>query len=204
MKRYRSRGQSLLEYSLLVAIVAAAFIGMQFYMKRAIQGRTKQAADEIGQPYDSQKMIASSITTTVNATTVINSTPKMLTGQDTSDESDDTWGVESNISIYENVTRTGGEHLGAWGEGSLDDESDSSSSGVAVSSLLPTTLSTSDSSVFSDYTFDLVGDHTLEEVQSKFSEIYSNRLAYYGNVINAVADTLSALNNDGYIVLHKS
>jgi len=33
------RGQSVLEYSILVAIVAAAFIAMSMYVRRAVQGR---------------------------------------------------------------------------------------------------------------------------------------------------------------------
>jgi hypothetical protein len=33
------RGQAILEYAVLLAIVAAAFVAMSFYVKRAVQGK---------------------------------------------------------------------------------------------------------------------------------------------------------------------
>lgn len=49
------RGVSAIEYSLIVAVVVAGLLGMQFYMKRAISGRMRQAADTFGygRQYDS-------------------------------------------------------------------------------------------------------------------------------------------------------
>ena len=41
------RGQSVLEYSILVAIVAAAFIAMSMYVRRAVQGRIYSFDDMI-------------------------------------------------------------------------------------------------------------------------------------------------------------
>lgn len=41
------RGQSVLEYSILVAIVAAAFIAMGMYVRRAVQGRIYAFDDQI-------------------------------------------------------------------------------------------------------------------------------------------------------------
>ncbi len=41
------RGQSVLEYSILVAIVAAAFIAMSLYVRRAVQGRIYSFDDMI-------------------------------------------------------------------------------------------------------------------------------------------------------------
>lgn len=46
------RGQSILEYVILMVIVIAALITMQVYMKRGIQGRWKAAVDDLGDPYD--------------------------------------------------------------------------------------------------------------------------------------------------------
>ncbi len=43
----RIRGQSVLEYSILVAIVAAAFIAMSMYVRRAVQGRIYAFDDQI-------------------------------------------------------------------------------------------------------------------------------------------------------------
>ncbi len=43
----RFSGQSVLEYSILVAIVAAAFIAMSMYVRRAVQGRIYSFDDQI-------------------------------------------------------------------------------------------------------------------------------------------------------------
>lgn len=42
------KGTSIIEYSLLIAIVVAALIGMQIYLKRAVCGNWKQAGDIFG------------------------------------------------------------------------------------------------------------------------------------------------------------
>jgi Flp pilus assembly pilin Flp len=43
----RKRGQAFHEYIILLGLVAAAFIAMQTYMKRGVQGRLKNLADQI-------------------------------------------------------------------------------------------------------------------------------------------------------------
>ncbi|MFA5039177.1 MAG: hypothetical protein WC732_05815 [Candidatus Omnitrophota bacterium] len=42
-----SRGQSLLEYSILVAIVAAAFTAMALYVRQAVQGKIHSMDDRV-------------------------------------------------------------------------------------------------------------------------------------------------------------
>jgi len=42
------KGASILEYSLFIAVVIAAFVGMQVYLKRGVCGNWKQAADVFG------------------------------------------------------------------------------------------------------------------------------------------------------------
>jgi len=44
---YRSLSQSTVEYAVLLAIVASAFIVMQVFVKRGIQGKIKDLADQI-------------------------------------------------------------------------------------------------------------------------------------------------------------
>jgi Flp pilus assembly pilin Flp len=44
------KGQSIIEYALLVAIVAAAFIAMHTYFSRSVQSRLKQVEDDMNQP----------------------------------------------------------------------------------------------------------------------------------------------------------
>jgi hypothetical protein len=46
------KAQSILEYTILIIIIIAAFITMQTYIKRGFQGRWKQASDDLGDQYD--------------------------------------------------------------------------------------------------------------------------------------------------------
>ena len=43
----KKRGQTFQEYVILLALVAAALIAMQTYMKRGVQGRLRDLADQI-------------------------------------------------------------------------------------------------------------------------------------------------------------
>lgn len=45
-------GQSTLEYTVLIVIVLAALLATTLYIKRGIQGRWKDAADNLGEQYD--------------------------------------------------------------------------------------------------------------------------------------------------------
>jgi len=50
-KVYNKKGSkaiSILEYSLIVAVATSALLGMSVYLKRAISGRWRQAADTFG------------------------------------------------------------------------------------------------------------------------------------------------------------
>ncbi len=46
--KINAKGVSVIEYTLITAVVVAALLGMQFYVKRAISGRWRQAADTFG------------------------------------------------------------------------------------------------------------------------------------------------------------
>ena len=61
------KAQSMLEYTILLIIVVAAFMTMQIYIKRGFQGRWKQAADGLGDQYDTSAF-NSNIRTTLNTT----------------------------------------------------------------------------------------------------------------------------------------
>jgi len=49
--RKRKKGQSTLEYAILIIIILGALLSVQVYIKRGVQGRLKQAADDIGSQY---------------------------------------------------------------------------------------------------------------------------------------------------------
>jgi cytoskeletal protein RodZ len=45
------KGQSILEYAVLICVVLAALLVMQVYIKRTYQGRLKTDADSVGEQY---------------------------------------------------------------------------------------------------------------------------------------------------------
>lgn len=45
------KGQSTLEYAVLIIIVIGALLSIQVYIKRGIQGRLKSATDDIGDQF---------------------------------------------------------------------------------------------------------------------------------------------------------
>jgi hypothetical protein len=48
LNRKRQKGQSTLEYAILIIIIIGALLSIQVYIKRGIQGRLKSATDDIG------------------------------------------------------------------------------------------------------------------------------------------------------------
>lgn len=75
LRLLRRRGQSTIELATMMIVVIGAFIGIQNYAKRGIQGRWKQAVDQIGDQYD-PRISDTNIrhTLTVNTDTAIIST----------------------------------------------------------------------------------------------------------------------------------
>jgi len=51
----RRKGQSTLEYVILLGFVVAALIAMGAYMKRGAQGRLRESTDQIGEQYEAGK-----------------------------------------------------------------------------------------------------------------------------------------------------
>ncbi len=68
MRRLKNRrGQSTLEYAILIAVIVGGLLAMQVYVKRGMQGRLRSAADDIGGQYSPEK-VYSSFTTTSSST----------------------------------------------------------------------------------------------------------------------------------------
>ena len=51
LNKKRQKGQSTLEYAILIIIIIGALLSIQVYIKRGIQGRLKDATDDIGDQY---------------------------------------------------------------------------------------------------------------------------------------------------------
>jgi uncharacterized protein (UPF0333 family) len=47
----QKKGQSTLEYAVLIVVIIGALLTIQVYIKRGIQGRLRQASDDIGDQY---------------------------------------------------------------------------------------------------------------------------------------------------------
>jgi uncharacterized protein (UPF0333 family) len=47
----RKKGQSTLEYAVVIAVVVAALVAMQAYVKRGLQGKLRASTDEIGDQF---------------------------------------------------------------------------------------------------------------------------------------------------------
>ena len=47
----KKKGQSTLEYAILIIIIIGALLSIQIYIKRGVQGRLKQATDDIGDQF---------------------------------------------------------------------------------------------------------------------------------------------------------
>ena len=48
----KNKGQSIMEFITVTTVIIAAFVAMQIYIKRGIQGRWKAAIDDLGDQYD--------------------------------------------------------------------------------------------------------------------------------------------------------
>ncbi len=48
----KNKGQTALEYTVLIIVVMGALLTAQTYVKRGIQGRWKESVDQLGDQYD--------------------------------------------------------------------------------------------------------------------------------------------------------
>jgi len=47
----KAKGQSTLEYVILIGFVVSALIAMGVYMKRGVQGKLRESTDQVGEQY---------------------------------------------------------------------------------------------------------------------------------------------------------
>jgi cytoskeletal protein RodZ len=68
LNKKRQKGQSTLEYAVLIIIIIGALLSIQVYIKRGLQGRFKSAADDIGDQFSNGNSNIRMVTTTASAT----------------------------------------------------------------------------------------------------------------------------------------
>ena len=98
---FNRKGQSTLEYALIIAVVVGGLLLMQHYVKRGYSGRLKSAADEMGEQFDPN-------TYSANFTVEQHSRAE----QKVADRVTSTEQLEDQYT-----TRTGSESVGGWQEG---------------------------------------------------------------------------------------
>jgi uncharacterized protein (UPF0333 family) len=94
------KGQSTLEYALIIAVVVGGLLLMQYYVKRGYAGRLKSASDEMGEQYDP---------TTYAGDFAITQHSKAQ--QEVKERASTTTQIDNQTNL-----KTGSETVGAWGE----------------------------------------------------------------------------------------
>ena len=51
LRPLRLQGQSTVEYAVVIAVIVAALVAMNIYMKRGVQGKLRSATDQVGEQY---------------------------------------------------------------------------------------------------------------------------------------------------------
>jgi len=91
------KGQSTLEYALIVAVVVGGLLAMQIYMKRGVQGKLRESTDQIGEQFDAEK------TAIIRSTNHTGTTTQTISG-----------GVTTSNTTGESRTETGSDTVEAW------------------------------------------------------------------------------------------
>jgi hypothetical protein len=110
------RGQSTVEMAILIMLIVFAFIAMQVYLKRGIQGRLRANIDSIGEQYDPEKTTSefnlfhdSDVTTTSESTEEMYIDPTSWSGQ----YQNRVITMVHTQTHYDNTVKTGFEYVGA-------------------------------------------------------------------------------------------
>ena len=73
---HKTKGQTILEYTVILIVILGTLVAMKDYIKRGIQGRWKSATDDFGEQYD-PSAVNSDIrySTQVNSQSIVAATP---------------------------------------------------------------------------------------------------------------------------------
>ena len=63
----RENGQTTVEYAVIIAVVVAALLGMQIYMKGGLSGKLRESADQVGEQFSPTAYKAKMRTTNTSA-----------------------------------------------------------------------------------------------------------------------------------------
>ena len=102
-KLLSKRGQSTLEYAVLIVVIIAALIAMQVYLKRGLQGRMRESSDQIGEQF------SPGYTTSNRTTSTSSNSVEVNDGFSTVTTINNQW---QNRSGTENVAAAANEYWG--------------------------------------------------------------------------------------------
>jgi hypothetical protein len=96
-----NRGQSTLEYALIIAVTVSALMAINVYMKKGLQGRLKESTDQVGKQFDPgtfttayQTTSAGNSTTTEKRDVATGSTSSAVdAGQTSTRTENESWGT---------------------------------------------------------------------------------------------------------------
>lgn len=57
------KGQSILEYAMIIAVVVAGLLAMNIYMRRGVEGKLRESTDNIGEQYEAGETTSNYVTT---------------------------------------------------------------------------------------------------------------------------------------------
>lgn len=103
----KKRGQSTLEYALIIAVVVSALIVINLYMKKGVLGRLKESTDQVGRQFDSEGNFSNAWQTASSSSSIITESRNTTYSNTTS-----AGAMTTNITQGENITRADYE---TWG-----------------------------------------------------------------------------------------
>lgn len=107
-----SKGQSSIEYAVLIALIVAACLAMQVYAKRGLSGRIRASADSIGEQYAPNKTTGTFTTTIASDTTT---TSKLVKDRDVGGGTKADVMVTTTTINNDSTSKTGSETVDALG-----------------------------------------------------------------------------------------
>jgi hypothetical protein len=97
---FKRKGQSTLEYALIIAVVVGGLLLMQHYVRRGFAGRVRTASDDMGEQFDPYRYTAN---WTINQASNVEQTVDP-----------DTRASRTEHNTAQTSLRTGGEAIGAY------------------------------------------------------------------------------------------
>lgn len=98
------RAQSTLEYAIVISVVIAALLTVNYYMQKGTQGRLKESTDRIGRQFDSANFTTAWKTQSSGGNTTTTETRDISTGTTTSNITGSEMSTKAEYDTWGNAT----------------------------------------------------------------------------------------------------